>query len=99
MLDLAGFESLAFNGLEQLCINSANERLQALCDACVLDREQQVPGFVAHGINERVNVVCTAITYLTVDHGVNECVNVLCTAMTCLTADLCTAITYLTADL
>ena len=42
MLDLAGFESLATNGLEQLCFNSANERLQALCDVCVLDREQQV---------------------------------------------------------
>lgn len=42
MLDLSGFESLARNGLEQLCINAANERLQALCDACLIDREQQV---------------------------------------------------------
>jgi hypothetical protein len=42
MLDLSGFESLTRNGLEQLCINAANERLQALCDACLIDREQQV---------------------------------------------------------
>ncbi len=42
MLDLSGFESLTRNGLEQLCINAANERLQALCDACIVDREQQI---------------------------------------------------------
>ena len=42
MLDLAGFENLSSNGFEQLCINSANERLQSLCDYCTIDREQQM---------------------------------------------------------
>ncbi|GMF14054.1 unnamed protein product [Phytophthora lilii] len=51
ILDIFGFESLNRNGFEQLCINYANERLQAQFNEFVFVREQQV--YIAEGIDWR----------------------------------------------
>eukprot|EP00644_Phytophthora_capsici_P013530 jgi/Phyca11/568635/estExt2_Genewise1.C_PHYCAscaffold_290400 len=64
ILDIFGFESLNRNGFEQLCINYANERLQAQFNEFVFVREQQV--YIAEGIDWRnisypSNAACLAL--------------------------------------
>ncbi|CAI5743473.1 unnamed protein product [Hyaloperonospora brassicae] len=64
ILDIFGFESLNSNGFEQLCINYANERLQAQFNEFVFEREQQV--YIAEGIDWRnisypSNAACLAL--------------------------------------
>ncbi|KAL4127775.1 hypothetical protein PRIC2_006774 [Phytophthora ramorum] len=64
ILDIFGFESLNRNGFEQLCINYANERLQAQFNEFVFVREQQV--YMAEGIDWRnisfpSNAACLAL--------------------------------------
>ncbi|KAG6611688.1 myosin-like protein [Phytophthora cinnamomi] len=64
ILDIFGFESLNRNGFEQLCINYANERLQAQFNEFVFVREQEV--YIAEGIDWRnisypSNAACLAL--------------------------------------
>ncbi|CAI5744227.1 unnamed protein product [Peronospora destructor] len=64
ILDIFGFESLNCNGFEQLCINYANERLQAQFNEFVFVREQQV--YMAEEIDWRnisypSNTACLAL--------------------------------------
>ncbi|CAH0484824.1 unnamed protein product [Peronospora farinosa] len=64
ILDIFGFESLNCNGFEQLCINYANERLQAQFNEFVFVREQQV--YIAEEIDWRnisypSNAACLAL--------------------------------------
>merc|ERR1719183_346586 len=42
LLDLSGFEVFESNSLEQLCINAANEQLQAFFTKCVFEAEQKL---------------------------------------------------------
>ncbi|CAH0475550.1 unnamed protein product [Peronospora belbahrii] len=64
ILDIFGFESLNCNGFEQLCINYANERLQAQFNEFVFVREQQV--YIAEEIDWKnitypSNAACLAL--------------------------------------
>ena len=49
MLDIFGFESFETNSFEQLCINFANEKLQALFTRAVF--KETIAAYEADGIN------------------------------------------------
>lgn len=48
LLDIFGFEALGINSLEQLCINYANEKLQALFVSLMIERTQEL--YEAEGV-------------------------------------------------
>lgn len=79
ILDIFGFESLETNGLEQLCINYCNERIQALflADAIVAQRaEYQEQGIDVHdsaGLLERdepdISLLCETKVFPMLDEA------------------------------